>query len=416
MPLLDLPVELLHDIFTLACTDGGPTGCALSLVSRPVHALARAARFHSVVLVPATPFRVNRLRAQLARDCAADAYVPRLRHLCMSVVEGSGRFWPADADTEPSAAATAVEPNRDGRKSRPAHKEDKDNLKDCARAGTAFRDARTYTQSVSALLQLAAPDLETLTFVHCHGWVDVASMYGVECARFPALRELSLVGSYPFVEVPRTRGDYSARARPDDARDAEQEEDGDGVEEQGTAMPRLERLHLAFPWAHIAGMELLPWLARAPRLSHLRSRTCTASRTGFARSWCVRSTFSLPRDVARAHYRPHRSPNLVPPVDLRRRTRRLAAARVPEAGQRAAAAARRAPGAQRPLPARDPAAPARHAGAGRALRRRRAPGRARPPDTRLWDANWEEVARREWLDRLDGGPGAGEAQARAYMG
>ena len=46
----DLPVELLQQIFALACTDGGYTGCSLSLVSRRFHDVVHTARYHSVAL------------------------------------------------------------------------------------------------------------------------------------------------------------------------------------------------------------------------------------------------------------------------------------------------------------------------------------------------------------------------------
>ncbi|KAI0088527.1 hypothetical protein BDY19DRAFT_993924 [Irpex rosettiformis] len=44
------PAEIHLAIFTLACTDGGRTGCALSLVSRHIHAASSPARFHTVAL------------------------------------------------------------------------------------------------------------------------------------------------------------------------------------------------------------------------------------------------------------------------------------------------------------------------------------------------------------------------------
>lgn len=42
------PTELLVKIFTLACTDGGKTGCALSLVSSQVHVVSREVQLYSV--------------------------------------------------------------------------------------------------------------------------------------------------------------------------------------------------------------------------------------------------------------------------------------------------------------------------------------------------------------------------------
>ena len=45
------PLELWEKIFALACTDGGFTGCSLSLVSRRVRALVEPFRYHSISLV-----------------------------------------------------------------------------------------------------------------------------------------------------------------------------------------------------------------------------------------------------------------------------------------------------------------------------------------------------------------------------
>ena len=45
------PVEILDIIFKLACSDGGKTGCALSLVSRSMRSITHPFRFHSVALI-----------------------------------------------------------------------------------------------------------------------------------------------------------------------------------------------------------------------------------------------------------------------------------------------------------------------------------------------------------------------------
>lgn len=44
------PAEILLRIFTLACTDGGRTGCALSLVSHAMRTASEPVRFHTVAL------------------------------------------------------------------------------------------------------------------------------------------------------------------------------------------------------------------------------------------------------------------------------------------------------------------------------------------------------------------------------
>ena len=106
-----------------------------------------------------------------------------------------------------------------------------------------------YAADIGALIRLVAPDLESLCFVHCHGWFDITSLSDVECGAggFPALREFMLVGSYPFAE-----------SLSEDCTTA------------GPPMPRLEKLHLMIPGAYVSGMELTPWPLRAPALAHLR--------------------------------------------------------------------------------------------------------------------------------------------------
>ncbi|KAH9854828.1 hypothetical protein C2E23DRAFT_725335 [Lenzites betulinus] len=54
-----LPLEILQHIFELACTDGGFTGCSLSLSSKAIRAAAHLARFHSVVLNASNPQRLE---------------------------------------------------------------------------------------------------------------------------------------------------------------------------------------------------------------------------------------------------------------------------------------------------------------------------------------------------------------------
>ncbi|KDQ59610.1 hypothetical protein JAAARDRAFT_56619 [Jaapia argillacea MUCL 33604] len=50
MKLFDLPQELWDEIFTFACTDGGFTGCSLSLVSQYIRNVSEPTRLHSIFL------------------------------------------------------------------------------------------------------------------------------------------------------------------------------------------------------------------------------------------------------------------------------------------------------------------------------------------------------------------------------
>jgi hypothetical protein len=72
------PVELILKIFSYACTDGGRTGCALSLVSRWIHAVATPVRFQTVSLTGLSQMRlfINALEALPAP--------PRVSHLLLS--------------------------------------------------------------------------------------------------------------------------------------------------------------------------------------------------------------------------------------------------------------------------------------------------------------------------------------------
>ncbi|GJE98308.1 hypothetical protein PsYK624_145350 [Phanerochaete sordida] len=69
------PVELWTKIACLACTDGGYTGCSLSLVSHAMHDVAEPVRYHSVSLDT-----VDKLLAFSARLTAMDR-PPLIRHL-----------------------------------------------------------------------------------------------------------------------------------------------------------------------------------------------------------------------------------------------------------------------------------------------------------------------------------------------
>ncbi|KAL1945758.1 hypothetical protein VTO73DRAFT_1760 [Trametes versicolor] len=76
-----LPLETLQQIFELACTDGGITGCTLSLVSKGIRSAARTTRFHSISLV-VTSQRLQSFVDLYKRECEpAQDDKPRIRHL-----------------------------------------------------------------------------------------------------------------------------------------------------------------------------------------------------------------------------------------------------------------------------------------------------------------------------------------------
>ncbi|KAM5535121.1 hypothetical protein V8D89_011207 [Ganoderma adspersum] len=76
-----LPLETLQQIFELACTDGGYTGCSLALTSKSIREAAQSTRFHSVMLVAETE-RLVALIALYQNQCSNSAGIrPRTAHL-----------------------------------------------------------------------------------------------------------------------------------------------------------------------------------------------------------------------------------------------------------------------------------------------------------------------------------------------
>jgi hypothetical protein len=71
-------IELLQKIFSYACTDGGRTGCALSLVSHWIRAVATPVRFQTVSLT-----NVSQMRLFLSM-LEAMPNPPRVSHLFLS--------------------------------------------------------------------------------------------------------------------------------------------------------------------------------------------------------------------------------------------------------------------------------------------------------------------------------------------
>ncbi|KAL1945975.1 hypothetical protein VTO73DRAFT_1977 [Trametes versicolor] len=89
-----LPLETLQQIFALACTDGGFTGCSLSLTSKAVRAAVRTIRFHSVSLV-AYPARLDSFVGLYAQECDPTlGDIPKVQHLRLVIPpsQGPSRF------------------------------------------------------------------------------------------------------------------------------------------------------------------------------------------------------------------------------------------------------------------------------------------------------------------------------------
>lgn len=226
-----LAVELLTMISFYACTDGGQTGCSLSLVSKRIRAASRPARFYSVLLL-GSPSQIERFLLAYQAECsrAPDA-LPRVRHLCLSLI-GKGVDTPG---TSPTPARLATHP-----KSRAEFIAAMQRRTQLWRTGQESLDEQ-YNRVVPALMGALATDLHTLSLIQGQ-WRRGTS---IPCY-FPSLRELTVVGGdssfFPFASVPRDRPLY----------------------------PALERLHHIFAWSN-KDVDYRQWAPHAPNVTHLRA-------------------------------------------------------------------------------------------------------------------------------------------------
>ena len=210
-----LPLELLQRIFTLACTDGGRTACALAAVSSTVRAASRIGRFHSVRLHAEPAAQIDKFLASLAAETAP---APTVHHLFL------GLCWRLVRRLAPGS-------------------------------GPAVLRAR-----LRELLARVAPGLRSLVLAHGE-WVWVEGVYLPDVFRlrvpFPELRELTIIGhwrpahgsGWPYPDDPYTH-----------------KQDGEGT--RGPLFPRLKRLHLLNTTGE--QLDLRRWAAHAPGLTHLR--------------------------------------------------------------------------------------------------------------------------------------------------
>ncbi|EJF62244.1 hypothetical protein BD309DRAFT_971066 [Dichomitus squalens] len=235
-----LAVELLEQIFLLACTDGGFTGCSLSLVSKHIRAVSRSSRFYSVALLSKSPKQVARFYDAFIKERdAARHTLPKIRHLCLA------------------SAIREVTPLLE----LPPFRNDDDllHIKQLLRQAEESKEQlraemdaemRQYHADVSKLIQLVAPDVYSLSLIHCHrsGKPELRFEEQIEFRGFPKLRELTIVGDHPKFVLSE-----------DAARD-------------GAALyPQLEHLHLALvSLTAYQSLDVLSWTSDAPQLTHMR--------------------------------------------------------------------------------------------------------------------------------------------------
>ncbi|KAH9900881.1 hypothetical protein C8Q73DRAFT_222444 [Cubamyces lactineus] len=226
-----LAVELLTLISFYACTDGGWTGCALSLVSRRVREASRPARFFSVSLVT-SPNQLEQFLDCLHEERARSPdMIPRVRHLCLSLF-GDG------LETAPTSSTSApVTPS--------LPKTRAEFLASLHRRTQHWRSAQVgldeqYNRTIPALFRAVAADLHALALVQ----VQWRSASIIRC-NFPLLEELMLVGGdpsfLPLASIPADRPIY----------------------------PSLKRLHHVLAWVG-KDVDFQRWAVHAPNVTHLR--------------------------------------------------------------------------------------------------------------------------------------------------
>ncbi|KAI0657885.1 hypothetical protein C8Q70DRAFT_246810 [Cubamyces menziesii] len=247
--LESLPYELLEQIFRNACTDGGRTGCALSLVSKRIRALSRSSRFHSVSLLSGTCSQLScfldtfeRARKEAA---ASGEATPRVRHLCILLTTAQGSFIPSGPYF--ASCPLDVEP-------KPGDLSREDPLPYAERRVILAEACAAYKNEIDTLFASAGTaDLETLyAFQTRRNFSTDEEMPRIACPEgFPRLRELTLHPAYAPVFVSGADGGTD-----------------NSQLEGGAFYPVLERLHIRSDAD--AAIDFAWWATNAPALEHLR--------------------------------------------------------------------------------------------------------------------------------------------------
>ncbi len=143
-----LPCELLEKIFEFSCTDGGRTGCSLSLVSKRFRDVSSGMRFDTVALCSGSATQLSSFRSTYtAAYTNPVAATPRLRHLCITNPKGL---------TDP-------------------------------------RDSSLFLNELTALLRVVSPYLQSLAYISTNPRYGVCLLDG-RFGVWSALRELIVVG------------------------------------------------------------------------------------------------------------------------------------------------------------------------------------------------------------------------------
>ncbi|OJT04881.1 hypothetical protein TRAPUB_4353 [Trametes pubescens] len=265
-----LPLEILQQIFSLICTDGGYTGCSLSRTSKAIRAASWTARFHTVSLI-AYPSRLESFTALYERACDPRlGTTPRVAHLHLTIPSnaaliargGVARVMISmlprmERSRTPSPLSSDVESGSDSENN--VREDEHDSHKPQRISYTP-----SYIAAARALVRLVAPNLETLVlqFGFAAAERDAKPLSFID-RPFPRLREFTVLGLHRLREV-LVHG-----------------EDLEGVP---VLFPAVTHLHLVrkdlcvWPYDDLALLE-----THAPNVTHLRS-TCFSSLGGRLRA------------------------------------------------------------------------------------------------------------------------------------
>ncbi|KAI0722274.1 hypothetical protein C8T65DRAFT_704799 [Cerioporus squamosus] len=248
-----LAVELLEQIFLLACTDGGFTGASLSRVSKHIREVARPVRFHTIALLSPHPGKLEQFASCYVHERAfSRSATPKVRHLLVAS---------AIRQADPARVVLRPSPNNSDVSKFSA---DVNDLKERQREASQ-KEQDKFSADVTSLLQLLAPDLISLSLIHCH-------RYGKPELRFP-----------PTIQV---RGGLMVPECP-----------------SGPLYPHLERLHLCLvALSGCPDLDIVAWGNNAPNLTHLRiSNVNYWPRTTIE---SVRKVFGLQQIIIQPHSPP----------------------------------------------------------------------------------------------------------------
>jgi hypothetical protein len=282
------PFEIHAYIFELACTDGGPTGIALSSVSRYVRAMSAPYQWHTLAVAGTTQTvrlaeRIRLFSAEQPQQPSVDSVVGRGKDKDSGEVKGR---------LGGPVITHLFVSNRTAPRARELRYLEMGATRDMAerrRIEALFNaEADAWARAVRTIFAYAAPTLRTLAMM-CYD-IHVSPngrlfFSDLKRYRFPRLEELSIRGGFDarLRDYDGAVGSITVRPRwaTEDSGDGDGEGEGEGgsrgeaatkraaddVREEPT-LPALRRLHLASPISFDLFLHRLRPLA--PGLTHVR--------------------------------------------------------------------------------------------------------------------------------------------------